>query len=320
MSVDAVGSANEESYGDLFATFGTYLMTPFWTVQTYALRGEESRVATFAKRFFALVGTLFAAPFALAGYAFSASASSFRTLKGEAETVSTKDPSYFHLNACMMPGVLPALFGGMSPADARFEMLVSTALEQNADLLFFSECGRLLTSKLYERLKGEYATFHVDPGLNPLGMENGLFIASRLSCAPTYVPFTVCGKGDQWFYQRGFFALETDETVFLYTHLDPKERFVRTAQLDEICAFIHKQSKPCALIGDLNIDRLKDRDEYKALIARGFVDQSQNDSPTTTDNELVDYALLYGSNRILSTKLVETPNLSDHVGLKGEIS
>lgn len=284
------------------------LIIPFWKGETSVqycflpfLSGEYGQSTTklkeYAKRFFVgLAGTalmLFGVPFALAGHILTGLTSlceseNYRYLKGNAEETQKGPTKFIHLNTCMLNGGLPYSFGGVRPANERFDHLVKTVKELNSDMLFLCEFNRTLGYPMYRALKEDYTHFFLDVGLNPGGMENALFIASRkpIVSPPHYFPFNLSIEGSQKHMKRGFFAIETQDKWYLYTHLHPGDdsydRDIRQKQLDKIKTFIDEKtgSKPCILLGDLNINRLeKNANDYKEMIERGLTDNFTTEHP-----------------------------------------
>jgi len=350
----------------------SYLMMPFWSAQAsfqYCLLpfhpgeyGQEtSKAYEYAKRFFivplALVAMTVTLPFALLGFALTGLAriyesANYRYFSGDAAEVTPEKPKFFHLNICGFYGGLPYALGGTTPANERLDEYVKAIEKVDPDLVFLCECNRMLTAPLYYKLKEDYAHFFVDIGLNAWGMENSLFVASRMPIvtAPQYVPFDIKLEGKQKYLKRGFFSVETEDKWYIYTHLhsgnEEYDRGMRQQQLDIIQTFIDEKTgdKPCVLLGDLNINRLdKPNTGYQKMIKHGYKDYFADQHPdaiTGSDKlnyhikgieeevppEVIDYILIQDKGKPISLQidLYETYDyerldlsLSDHNGLIG---
>lgn len=380
MSIQPIGECEDLSYPfemtqtdrvvDQVKALASILMVPFWEAQACVqycclpiLPGEygqeNTKIKEVAKRFLILPVSLFlmipAIPLALMGQVLTGLArvyesENYRYLSGNASEKIEPSTKFFHLNCCMFPGGLPYSTGGFVPAEERFDALLKIVLEVAPDLLFLCEFNRLLSSPMYHALREEYAHFFVDIGLSEKGIENQLFVASKkpLTSPPRYIPFTMPIENEQKHMQKGFFALETEDCWYLYTHLQAKDdahsREVRQQQLDVIQTFIEEETedKPCILLGDLNINRLEEPNtDYQKMLERGFVDffaLQHPDVVTCTDafayhikgierealSEVIDYILLYpkGKDIPLQTDDYDTTKgnpITDHHGLIGVI-
>lgn len=87
----------------------------------------------------ALVGAL---PFAFLGMGLTGlgnmmKSCGYRYLKGDYQEEFSSKPKIFHLKACMFPGTLPRSFGGVTPANDRFDRLVATLRKTTQTLFFF---------------------------------------------------------------------------------------------------------------------------------------------------------------------------------------
>lgn len=382
MSVEVIGEGIDnfstvthptttETVVDTVKGLVSYLVMPFWEAEAafqYCLLpflpgkyGQEtSKIHEYVKRFFialfalpvmALTLPLAISSFPLTGLARIFESRNYRYLSGCAPEIQVEKPKFMHLNFCGFYGGLPYALGGTTPAHDRLGELVENIHEVDPDLVFLCESSRLLTPPLYHSLKDNYSHFFVDIGLNAFGMENALFVAARVPILsqPTYHPFTDKVEGDQRFILRGFFAVETADKWFFYTHLhsgsEEKDREVRQSQLEKIQEFIEANTgeKPCILLGDLNINRLEDpNSDYQKMLSRGFQDyfpEQHPDAFTGSDVldyqikkideeaalEVIDYILINDKGKGLTLQLgvLETyharldQSLSDHKGLIG---
>lgn len=368
-SAFAAGDSEVNSFFDVAPTWPNYIadtlkwagsefMRPFWRAEAEFQNcispyqdGEQQKVQDYAKRFFV---ALFAVPcmamtlplalstFALTGIARLFQSHDFRFIQGGLASSKTPDQTkVFHLNTCMFYGGLPHLFGGMRPAHERFDELAKVILAEDPDILFLCEFNRTLSNPMVDKLSDRYSYFFVDIGLNPLGMENCLFVASRVPILSAhYIPFEKPGEGDQRYINRGFFAIEAEDRWYIYTHLHPRDgeadREMRQQQLDKIQEFIDQKTggKPCVLLGDLNINRVEEPNtDYLSMIARGYSDPSTDATREVyighegkkEVNEVIDYILVNGKgNKIpLQVNTLDTSRdsnglpLSDHSALMG---
>ncbi len=189
--------------------------------------------------------------------------------------------TFFHLNACMMQGQLPVLFGGMTPATWRVENLTQKIKELDSDVVVLCEVNGCVASTLLDQLKDRYRHFYYRPGanyhfkmsFNPFGHDSNLFIASKITPAkpPKFVPFLQQGYGKQLLIKRGYFQLDLGPIVLFFTHLHPLylhiDQTIRKAQLHEAESAMLLEYKPTLLIGDLNIDYLHNSQEFEETVS-----------------------------------------------------
>lgn len=382
MSIDVVGEGADnflilaqptttETIVDRVKVAASYWMMPFWEAETafqYCLLSflpgeygqEMNKAVEYAKRFFIMLGALLAMlittplvvmAHALTGIARTFESRNYRYLTGNAEERASEKPKFMHLNYCGLYGGLPYSCGGTTPANARLGELVERVRAEDLDLLFLCECNRMLTPALYYSLREDYSHFFVDIGLNAWGIESCQFIAARIPIVspPSFHPFSEKVEGESRYMNRGFFALETADKWYLYTHLysgnDETDREMRQKELRAIQTFIEDETgdKPCILLGDLNINRLdKSNDAYQDMLNLGYKDyfpEQHPDAFTGSDRldhhikkitaeaepEVLDYILINDKGRGLQLQLsvFETykpsldQSLSDHKGLIG---
>lgn len=236
--------------------------------------GQEQRKLTeIAKRIliapFAVTATLLFTPLALLGHCLTGlsnrlNSRKFVYLEGICEEKTTQSPKIMHLNACMLAGGLPYLFGGVATAGERFQKgLIPLINREDPDIVFLSEFSETMTPRLYESLKRKYKHFFVNIGSKAVGMDASLAVISKVALTkePEFVPSTVKADGSQKFFSRGFFIMETKEYRYLYTHLHPQNTpasiSIRSRQIQEIKRLIESKegSTPWVVLGDLNIDR-----------------------------------------------------------------
>lgn len=340
----------EPTWADTLKSVSSELLRPFWRAESSlhycflplnpnGFGQMEQKVYEFAKRFFiALVAVpsvivtlpLFLSAFSLTAVSKFLEFRDYRYVKGNGAEIASIGSKIFHLNTCMFWGGFPYKFGGMKPAHERFDNLVERIKSEDPDILFLCEFNRTLSNSMVNAFKDKYPHFFVDVGLNYRGLENCIFIASRkkLVSKPNYI----CLEAPLSGIKRGFFALETEERWYLYTHLHPKDKesdsAIRRQQLETIQKFIDEKNKPCVLIGDLNIDRNKTPNtEYQEMIAQGYVDHSKDIEVTrpykngAQIDQAIDYVLEKGGGSKAQVNLLKTredpagPALSDHHAL-----
>jgi endonuclease/exonuclease/phosphatase family metal-dependent hydrolase len=259
---------------------------------------------------------------------------------------------FMTLNACMLWGGLPILFGGVKPARERIDPMAELVLAQNSDVVVMQEASFESGLFLWDKLKHAYAQGFTRIGPMPgLALDSGLFIASKFPIVkePVFHPLP-----SNKLIQRGVFYFETEKRAVFVTHLEdgdePEDAAMRKVQIAEIAKIMKntqkETNKQCLLLGDLNI-QLKHAtdDEYMTSgISSHFVNDAipvdVTEETSTCTNRLtayakggevegdpfkhVDYALrlrtIFGSH--LSVEQVPTYDLSqpdkalsDHKGL-----
>jgi len=279
---------------------------------------------------------------------------SFTYCKGEAKekNLSGNSFSLLTLNACCMPGGLPFLFGGMTPASERVDKIAEKILQEDADVVCLQEIhDEQAAFKLIEGLKHCYAHFYFNIGPLIAGQNSGLFIASKYATEqPSFTAFNSF-EGKQRFVNKGFFDFfikNQDRRIahIFNTHLQPSkidtqptpaEKIAREKQLKQMMEKVNKFSKEIPLqlmTGDFNI--IAGSEEYKSsLISKELQDISSEVTSGTWSEAFenkdrahvflkLDYTLLKGSSTTASckTKLVSSFDLnkpkealSDHHGL-----
>lgn len=278
----------------------------------------------------------------------------YRVLKGKGEEklFSNGSLTLLNLNACMLWGGLPILFGGVRPASERIERLSSKILLDwgSPDIVVMEEVSYGAALALWQELKQVYA--HGFTRISPmpwLMLDTGLFIAFKFPIVGTPVLHILPSNGT---IKRGVFILETLTCFIFATHLEAGDKeedcSMRKKQLQEIFALVNdvkeRSSKPCLLVGDLNIKRegIAFNEYTSSGILEHFDDFYQpgifNEATATCTNlltakatgkelvgsswELIDYILqAKGSQERLSLDVQLLPtyegseSLSDHRGL-----
>lgn len=223
------------------------------------------------------------------------------------------------LNTCMMDGILPSIYGGMTgPVSERAKRAADFVKEENPDIFVAQEVTLQSSRFLYEELKDAYPHFWVGMGIEPGKKEADLFVASKypIQGEPIFVPFSKEMQnvyeypfelnkeyGDR-LIERGFFALETSQFWIVTTHLEPgnKEKGLpfRQKQLAFLTDYMDQVAKatgkPYLLAGDLNFARTDDEmDEYASsgipdLYADPYTEQHPEfDESTFTCTNLFTY-------------------------------
>ena len=211
---------------------------------------------------------------------------SYRYIAGDyKESFSTK-PKVFSLSTSMLPGPLPSKHDGTTPARMRFERLVDTIRSNNPDFVFLSDLNRWHSSQMASALRDRYNHLVMDIGLNPKGLDSGLFIAYRgeLASPPIFIPFEDQTKWSN----SGFAVVETPDTYYVCTHLEEnpdseKPMQLQLSQLSQILSHIESecQGKKIVLMGCLNFE--SETAPYQLLIDRGFEDTLPKDIATSTN-------------------------------------
>ncbi len=173
------------------------------------------------------------------------------------------------LNTCMLDGMLPKKYGGMSPAEERMKALGNLIRKENPDVFLGQELTLDTGRMLMEEVRATFAHFWIGIGPIPGVKQSGLFVASKYPIAGKvqFVSFfdnmqspTTEGR----ILDRGFFILETEKYFIVTTHLEPGNPEVggayRKQQLEFITSVMdriaEKTGKPFLIAGDLNIERV----------------------------------------------------------------
>jgi exonuclease III len=177
--------------------------------------------------------------------------------------------SILTLNACMMDGDLPTLYGGMTPASERVDRLARFILREDPDIFLGQEIMSGAGQKLYEQLKNQYSHFWIGIGKIPGKEESGLFVASKrpFQRKPQFVPFLDQNQVDKKYFpnqtrfiERGFFLLDMGSFFVVTTHLEGGGEQCgalrhRINQLHLLTETMDLKEKPYIVAGDLNLMR-----------------------------------------------------------------
>lgn len=353
-------SEEERCFGGSVKELGSDMTAPFWAMEEVVGRlflpfhpGEygqcENRVLEIFHRIFQAAYSVplafLALPFAIAGHLMLFTGEIFgaqnvRYTKGLGPENRAEAAKILHLNACMMQGSLPLRFGGVMPALHRIEDLKNLITEQDPDIVLLCEIGDVVAPKIAGALNEDYASFYSKMGSAAFGMSSGLFVASKIPfLQSSFTPFNTLGSGAQSFFHRGFFQIELEDKVILYTHLQPgheeSDREVQQAQFAQLNEAMDAIEKPIMLIGDLNVDIHRDynfiaENRYKWIdpanrdVTESCTDNLENklqNDPLETRGWLFDYALtkeIDGTVNYIDTYNSETP-LSDHKAILFEV-
>jgi endonuclease/exonuclease/phosphatase family metal-dependent hydrolase len=286
---------------DFFSDLSFHLMRSYWLAQEYLSRcylpliqgeyGQKDHLVSevvwrAATHLWALPLLIISVPLLVIGNALFLSARMYSQLdyqtyqSDKKPTVPTSKISLFHLNACMMQGQLPLLFGGMTPATWRVKELCDQIKSLSPDVVMLSEVNGCIAPRIIDHLKEEYsyfyyrigANYHFKMSFNPFGHDSNLFIAMKGDplAEPSFISFMQQGPGKQLLFNRGYFRLDVGSFVLYFTHLHPAnspiDQTIRRTQILETELSISKEYKPVILMGDLNIDYLHYRDEYEEAI------------------------------------------------------
>lgn len=176
-------------------------------------------------------------------------------------------------NIICFPGILPYMYGGISPWQDRIEKLVEMIRSTEAEIVCLQEVWDPEAMRaLIERLKADYAHFIYDAGdpsgtldVEKMGYSSGLFIASKLPLEA--VAFERFYRSIPKMSNRGALCATckagNQRIAFITTHLQHgntlEMREVRKEQLHRCYALLTKASPSSNwgfLAGDLNINAL----------------------------------------------------------------
>lgn len=177
------------------------------------------------------------------------------------------------LNACFRAGFFAPFTGGVvHPFEAvtghssRVEAIATWVGKQAPDIFVGQEFMDLNSTYVFiETMKSfGYTSFIYDPTLSPLGINSGLFVASKRPIGNiSFVTYPdVDKKGIEKFARRGalrFDVLDSQKQPILCiynTHLDAGEdQSYRTRQLKHhLLPRFSQEKKPAIIVGDLNFD------------------------------------------------------------------
>jgi endonuclease/exonuclease/phosphatase family metal-dependent hydrolase len=197
----------------------------------------------------------------------------FIYIKGNApESWNENKHTLFTLNVCMYWGLLPMLFGGVSPARNRLDPLERLIRAQNPDIVVLQEMSSSSGKRLAARLNDKYAHFFTHIGGSGTWINSGtigaeLFVASKAPIVSVkFVPYEDANAARK----IGFFCIETPSSWVITAHFPDQtdetwqtHRNLLTQIANTIDELKMTTGKPCVLLGDLNIRRTgQPNDEY----------------------------------------------------------
>ena len=249
-------------------------------------------------------------------------------------------------NVCFLPLATANWEKGVKPWTERLNQVAETILKEDADVVCLQEVyDSQAASDLTDLLKEKYKHIYYNIGPKSLGVNSGLFVASKVPLKNTRFTQHKDRQNDldSFFVNKGFFDFEIyagDHKIahIFVTHLQHSkddlhplklEQEIREKQLNAIFSEMEKAEVPAVLVGDFNMLPT----EYAALKNKAkfqnFLIKKSRKSPKTFSGILngrqvdltLDYALLEAksSNVFLFTKVL--PYLqSDHLPLKTTLS
>ncbi|HPE84750.1 MAG TPA: endonuclease/exonuclease/phosphatase family protein, partial [Chlamydiales bacterium] len=122
----------------------------------------------------------------------SLSAASFSTKKGDlAPLAPSQSFSLFSLNTLFLPFPVSYFTDGMPPWPDRIDGVIAKIQEVDPDIICLQEVYSNLAARyLIKKLRSSYAVFFYDVNPKWIGLNSGLFVASKYPVEnPTYRPF-----------------------------------------------------------------------------------------------------------------------------------
>lgn len=194
-------------------------------------------------------------------------------LRGEAPEIELGETcSFFSWNVCLVPAGYCITDGGVVPPEERVDQIIEKILEEDADVVSLCEVmDHEMAMRLYEGLKGRYANFVVDIGVQTAGPPSALFVASkgpiRKMKFRRFSPDMLDGRTKK--SGKGVFSFEVASKLhFFVTHLQHSEevqnptaieRHCRELEMQYILRKMQKIEVPSILAGDLNFDSAEHR-------------------------------------------------------------
>ena len=249
-------------------------------------------------------------------------------------------------NICFIPLATANWEKGVKPWTERIDQVAETILKEDADVVALQEVyDDEAAEALTDLLKEKYGHIYHNIGPSSIGVNSGLFVASKTPLKNIHFTQHKAKKNDidSFFVNKGFFDFEiyagkSKIAHIFVTHLQHSkddlnplkmDQEIREKQLRAIFAEMKKETVPVLLVGDFNMPLA----EYKALETeakfQNFLIKKSRKTPKTFSGLLngqqvdltLDYALLSakGSSTFLFTEVL--PYLqSDHLPLKTTLS
>lgn len=184
---------------------------------------------------------------------------SYRVDKGSFSGELNKNTKVMALNPRMYRSFPLGSHHGVTPANDRFNRLVSTVRDNNPDIFFLTGMNASVRQALRHELDDRYHYFFSNMGRRTLGFEASFFLAFRgkLETKPEYVRFTQQGL----MTERGYIHFEANQTHYFCTANPTLE------DLEEMREKI-KEGKKVVFLMDTTFK--KDSPEYAYLKEQGF--------------------------------------------------
>jgi endonuclease/exonuclease/phosphatase family metal-dependent hydrolase len=185
--------------------------------------------------------------------------------QGKALEVVKNDFSLLSWNIACNSGGYSISDAGVMPWAYRIDDIVKQLHAQDADVLslyevFDPEAGLYL----YSQLKDQYAHFYFNIGARVIGVNSGIFIASKIAIEnPEFIAFPkemLVGRTKS--AEKGFFSFDVADFKIFSTHLQHSEECdystseeveARKSEMELIMDKIRLVSGPIILTGDLNM-------------------------------------------------------------------
>lgn len=308
-----------ENIGKACIDIGQYLSSPgewasetivrslFTTLKPGRVDNCDWKIFEVARRGISLANQLCLSPFTvglMASGKIVMSVGDYLTGKDFYYTAGSKEKkpcgefSILQMNVAMFFGGLP-WNDGLTPAKERIADFLKLVKKKDPDILLLNEVsfgpGKLLTGQLKEQYAHIYK--RIGPPKKISKEATGLFVASKFPIEQTfYKQFS-----DEGGLNRGIFAIETEEAIFITTHFPSGDRPIARSKMLEmvnkkIAKLCQKTAKPIFLAGDLNIS---DEEEYQdSCLSENFYDfrnngvrpERINEETATCTNRLKAYA------------------------------
>lgn len=221
---------------------------------------------------------------------------SFYYLKGEGKEELAKNKfTLLSWNICCVGAGYPISDGGVVPFRERIDRMIEKIKHENGDVACLYETFDFASTKaLIEGLKKDYAHFYFNMGPRAIGVNSGIFVASKFPIEEAeFLPFPKEDLVDRaQNSSKGVFSFtvkgEDQSLARIYaTHLqhseepefpDEKEKGARENEMNMILSEIKEHSTeypdiPHILTGDLNLD---DEELQKSFWKSNFVEESKS--------------------------------------------
>lgn len=245
-------------------------------------------------------------------------------------------------NVCCIPGF--SLESGVVPYPLRIEAIAQRIIQENCDVVCLYEVFETIAAEQIQRslAASGYTHFYFNIGPNNLGLNSGLFVASKCAVQnPQFVPFK-----NQRHIQRGVFSFDLLSasrrfTRIFTTHLHPskepkapsfEEIILREGQMACILEQLPKEEICMVIAGDLNLDDVERlNSSWYARFDKGEVigGKSWGGDLSSTEGLNLDYVMVVKSPMASINTAVKTVGfdprqlskeaLSDHATLCSQV-